>query len=110
MKKETAQAILKLSQEEYDEFASEFSASRQIFWDELQFLKEHVHKKDRVLDIGCGNGRLIDLFENENINYTGVDFSKKLIEIAKKERGEKGKFIQAGYWDVGYLPGHGPRR
>ena len=95
MKKETAQAILKLSQEEYDEFASEFSASRQIFWDELQFLKEHVHKKDRVLDIGCGNGRLIDLFENKSIKYTGVDFSEKLIEIAKKERGKKGKFIKA---------------
>ncbi|MGM0629427.1 MAG: class I SAM-dependent methyltransferase [Patescibacteria group bacterium] len=95
MKKETAQAILKLSQEEYDEYASEFSNSRQFFWDELKFLKEYANKGDRVLDIGCGNGRLSDMFIDNDINYTGVDFSKSLIDIAKEERGENGRFIQA---------------
>lgn len=95
MKKETAQALLKLSQEEYDEYASEFSSSRQFFWDELKFLKEYANSGDNLLDIGCGNGRLSDMFENKNIRYTGVDFSKELIEIAKKERGKNKRFIQA---------------
>ncbi len=95
MKKETAQALLKLSQEEYDEYASEFSKSRQFFWDELKFLKKYVDSGDSLLDIGCGNGRLSDMFENKNIRYTGIDFSKELIEIAKKERGKDRTFLQA---------------
>jgi ubiquinone/menaquinone biosynthesis C-methylase UbiE len=95
VKKETAQALLKLSQEEYDEYASEFSTSRQFFWDELKFLKKYVDSGDCLLDIGCGNGRLSDMFENKNIQYIGIDFSKELIEIAKKERGKNRIFIQA---------------
>lgn len=89
-----------MSEKEYDEYASEFSNSRQFFWDELKFLKEYVNSGNSVLDIGCGNGRLSDLFKNEDIDYTGVDFSKQLITIAKKERGKNGTFVQATALDL----------
>ncbi len=95
MKKETADDLLKLSREEYDKYALEFSDTRQCFWEELKFLKEYVDVEYKVLDIGCGNGRLLDLFENIDINYTGVDSSKELIAIAQKLKGFKGTFIQA---------------
>lgn len=95
MKKDTAQALLKLSEEEYDVYASEFSSTRPFFWRELEFLKKYIHEGDRVLDVGCGNGRLLDLFEGTAITYTGVDSSKELIAIAEKERGAKGTFVHA---------------
>jgi len=93
VKKGTAQELLKMSKEEYDAYALEFSDTRKFFWRELEFLKEYVHRGDCILDVGCGNGRLLDLFDNDGIKYTGVDFSKELIAIAQKERGSKGTFL-----------------
>ena len=43
-------------------------------------LKKYVKGNERVLDLGCGNGRLYKIFENRNVDYTGVDFSENLIQ------------------------------
>jgi SAM-dependent methyltransferase len=91
----TAKKLLAFSEKEYDTYAREFSDTRPFFWRELEFLKKYGRLEHTILDIGCGNGRLIDLFGNKNIRYTGVDSSKELIEIAKKHRGKQGKFIHA---------------
>jgi ubiquinone/menaquinone biosynthesis C-methylase UbiE len=37
-----------------------------------------------VLDVGCGNGRLAQCFQNKDIEYLGVDSSEKLISLAKE--------------------------
>lgn len=37
-----------------------------------------------ILDLGCGTGRLSRWFANENGIVTGVDFSNKSLEIARK--------------------------
>jgi ubiquinone/menaquinone biosynthesis C-methylase UbiE len=95
VKKETAEALSRLSREEYDAYASEFSNSRQFFWRELEFLKKYVREGETVLDVGCGNGRLLNLFGDTTVKYTGVDFSKELIAIAEKNHGEKGTFLHA---------------
>jgi SAM-dependent methyltransferase len=44
-------------------------------------------KPKTLLDIGCGSGRWADLLPSEG--YTGIDFSKKLIEIAKKKHSDQ---------------------
>lgn len=67
----------------YDSVATEFSASRSKFWDELAFLTLRVKRDDRVLDIGCGNGRLFPLIKGMNAEYTGIDYSEKLISEAE---------------------------
>lgn len=49
-----------------------------------QILKEYVSPEDKVLDAGCGYGRLIDLLENHPTeNYRGIDISPDLIALAK---------------------------
>jgi len=100
MKKDAAQKMLKLSEEEYDNYAEEFSNSRPFFWRELEDLNKFAKDGDKILDIGCGNGRLLSLLGNKNIHYTGIDSSKKLIEIAKKNHSEEQKFIHANALDL----------
>lgn len=38
----------------------------------------------RILDIGCGPGGDADYFTTKGFRVTGIDFSEKLLEIAKK--------------------------
>lgn len=68
----------------YDLAAEEFSRSRPHFWGELAYLLEYAKPKMRILDLGCGNGRLYDALNKQtpDIDYTGVDNSKNLLEIA----------------------------
>ena len=48
-------------------------------------LESFVDKGARILDVGCGYGRIIsELHENGYKNLTGIDFSGKMIERAKK--------------------------
>jgi ubiquinone/menaquinone biosynthesis C-methylase UbiE len=49
--------------------------------------KEFVKQSDSVLDVGCGSGRLAELFINRLINYTGIDFSSRLLDEARKRLG-----------------------
>lgn len=54
----------------------------------MEELKKYITEGEKVLDLGCGNGRLYELFAGYNINYAGVDFSEQLIEIARNKYGD----------------------
>jgi len=72
---------------EYDSFADEFSATRKTNWAEFDFLKKYIHPCDRIADLGCGNARLRKFLPKNLIpdgNYFGLDISKKLLAIARK--------------------------
>lgn len=83
MKKEIAAKILKEMEAGYDLIADKFSQTRKHFWRGMEFMGDYVQDGDKVLDFGCGNGRILELFSGKKIEYTGVDVSEKLIEIAK---------------------------
>jgi len=72
----------------YDSIAGLFSSTRDYLWDDLKPLREYTKDGDRVLDLGCGNGRLYQLFDGLSIDYTGLDQSEKLIEQAKEKFSE----------------------
>ncbi len=47
----------------------------------ISFLKD----KKKILDVGCGAGVKSKYLTGKGLNVTGIDFSEKLIEIAKRE-------------------------
>jgi ubiquinone/menaquinone biosynthesis C-methylase UbiE len=83
MREKSAQQILEKNRESYNNMASEFSASRAKFWEELEFLAEHATPGMNVLDIGCGNGRFYPLMKARDVLYTGVDNSLGLLKEAR---------------------------
>ena len=75
-----SEQILKINNESYERISSSFSASRNRPWPDVDYaLKKYLKDGSRVLDIGCGNGRLVhSLFKSKNIDYLGFDNSKSL--------------------------------
>ena len=79
-----SEQIIEQNKDVYNNIAAHFSSTRAFLWRDLESLAGFVKPKDRVLDIGCGNGRLYQIFANLSISFTGIDISEKLIEIAKE--------------------------
>jgi len=78
----------------YNAQAQKFSWTRKKNWPEFFYIKEQVEKylrtseKIKILELWCGDGRLyrylIEYFPEERIEYTWVDISEWLINIAKE--------------------------
>lgn len=58
------------------------------------FVDEYLRPREgmRVLDVGCGPGRLI--LELPGVDYTGIDLSADYIAAANREFGHLGRFLQ----------------
>ncbi|HBG27361.1 MAG: hypothetical protein A2Y10_18840 [Planctomycetes bacterium GWF2_41_51] len=58
---------------------------------ELDVLRKRIPDKSKILDVGCGNGEtLITLVKEKNCSGVGIDFSPKMVELAK------GNAVKAG--------------
>ncbi len=66
---------------DYNRIATEFSTTRVHSWPEIEIFNTYIKDSWSVLDLGCGNGRLIEAI-NKKIDYTGIDSSGELIKIA----------------------------
>ena len=71
----------------YNSIAEEFSASRVFPWEELQVFIPYLQDNFKVLDLGCGNGRLLKVLQEsgKKFDYLGIDFADNLITEAKKQ-------------------------
>lgn len=83
MEKEYADYLIEKTKEDYNLIAEEFSQTRREIWKELTFLFDFLKPGEKVLDAGCGNGRWFPLFSEKRVEYFGLDFSEKLIALAK---------------------------
>ena len=88
MDKKYAEYLLVKTRQDYNRIAEYFSSTRSFLWKELVPLTEYVKPGDKVLDLGCGNGRLYSFLRKRNIKYFGVDSSEKMIEIAREKNQE----------------------
>jgi len=86
--------LLEKIKTDYNLISQDFSSKRQEIWEEFLFLFEDLKEGEKVLDLGCGNGRWFKVFKEKKVDYIGVDFSEKLVEIAKKQFPEA-KFLVA---------------
>lgn len=84
MDKKYAEYLLQKTKNDYNLIADDFSRTRALVWPETTALfDKYIVQGDKILDLGCGNGRYLDYFEGKEVNYSGVDNSEKLIELAK---------------------------
>lgn len=100
----------------FSENAEAFSGSRNYLWPELEDLKKYTKEGERILDLGCGNGRLFELFSGEkSIEYIGLDSSEEFIAKAREKYGNHFKVADLlkipfpdnhfdSIWSVAVLP------
>lgn len=74
-----------MNREFYASFVQPFAASRPVSDPALTHVLPHIPPCARVLDVGCGNGRLAALLERERpgARYVGLDAAPELIELAR---------------------------
>lgn len=98
MKLKYAKYLIEKTKDYFDKNVDSFSSTRSQLWPELDELKKYIKDGEKILDLGCGNGRLFELFRNKNIKYTGVDSSAKFVKKAKEKYGDY--FIVADAFDL----------
>ncbi len=69
---------------DYDTISTQFSQTRKFLWPEFAFFEKYLKPNQKILDLGCGNGRLSSLILKKNCEYVGIDNSKGQINEAKK--------------------------
>lgn len=84
MDQKTAEKILLETEQGYNLISNKFSQTRKHFWRGLEFIGDYAEKGSVVLDFGCGNGRLLDILDDD-LQYYGVDVSQKLVDVAKQK-------------------------
>jgi ubiquinone/menaquinone biosynthesis C-methylase UbiE len=94
MNKKLSLDLIKKTRDDYNKISTHFSSTRKYNWPEVADAIEGlgIKKDDKVLDLGCGNGRLFEALEKYDIDYYGLDISEELVKIAKKTY-PKGNFI-----------------
>ncbi len=76
--------LYRLSCSGYNQIASDFNRTRQyLLWPPLQKIVSTLPDNIKVLDLGCGSGRLLEHIEQKDWSYIGLDNSPELLAIAR---------------------------
>jgi len=82
--------LLALNRDFYATFAEHFAASRSVSDPALTSILPYLPSRARILDVGCGNGRLALLLDRERpgCRYVGVDGVAELIDEGRDQARE----------------------
>lgn len=89
----TPYQIIQQVKDNYNTVGIHFAQTRRKkLWAEILPFLSLVKSGMKVLDVGCGSGRLVKELGRKKIDYLGLDFSQVLLEQAKKNFPRK-KFL-----------------
>ncbi len=79
--------LLTLNRDFYTAFADAFADSRPVADPTMTCILPYIPERASVLDVGCGNGRLARLLDQERprASYVGLDAEPTLIERAREQ-------------------------
>ncbi len=85
MNRVLVQKLNRINHDFYTAFASSFAESRSLAQPSLRRLLTYVPAAARVLDLGCGHGRVAQLLDLDRpgASYFGVDFSDRFIQLGR---------------------------
>ena len=96
--KNNPQKIIEKTRNDYDLIATEWDLSRNRASKLKIDLISEIEVKNKVLDVGCGNGLMAPFILEKEAFYFGLDISEKLIEIARKKYAKEIKNGQAKFF------------
>lgn len=109
MQPATVQRLLQLNLTFYEQFAADFSATRQRLQPGVMRLLTRLAAQHRILDLGCGNGELLRKLAEVGFHgeYVGLDFSPALLEHARQRQpaGVTAEFKAADLGTPGWVEG-----
>ncbi|MEI8361560.1 MAG: class I SAM-dependent methyltransferase [bacterium] len=84
MKIATATYLRKIVAKNYQDIATRFDVTRHgMRWPELDNITAKVLPCESVLDVGCGNARLVNSLRHGYLSYVGVEQSGNLAKLAR---------------------------
>lgn len=79
---------------DYNFIAKSFSNTRKKDWADFELFTAYLKDSDSVLDLGCGNGRLLSFLKKNGVtDYIGIDQSNALLKEARKNN-PNAKFME----------------
>jgi len=72
------------TKEIYNEISDYFDVSRVRIWPCVKKFLDTFQPDSKLLDVGCGNGK--NMLYRTDLDFKGIDFSIKLVDICKKKK------------------------
>ncbi len=94
--------IVQKTRDDYNKIAKHFSGTRFDIWPELEQFRSFIKDGQRILDWGCGNGRLLLIMKDKSVQYFGTDQAASLIAIARKKYADEVKSGKAKFFSTAF--------